>query len=208
MLYEYVRPDYQVACFTVDEACVTGCEKLDLPLIPFEELASRYDPSGYSMLIAVGFVEMNAVRERKYREASAMGYSFLNYIHPSVVRHRDLVFGENNIVLDHVSLHPGTVIGNSTFISSGAVVGHGCTIGDSSWINSGVSIAGGCEIGPGCFLGINSSVGQGVRLGPMTFVGANTLISKDTDEGDVYISEVGQKFRLKSDAFLRFARLP
>lgn len=208
MLYQYLKHDYDVVCFTVDEVCVTDHCMADLPVIPFERVASHYDPSEHSTIIAVGFVEMNDLRERKYREASALGYSFINYIHSSVVLHDDLVFGDNIVILDHVSLHPGTTVGNSTFIASGSVVGHCCSIGDSCWISSGVSVAGECKIGPGCFLGINSSIGHGVRLGAKTFVGANTLITKDTGDGDVYISETGQKFRLKSDAFLRFARLP
>lgn len=208
MLYQYVKHDYEVVCFTVDEVCVTDHRMADLPVISFEKVAAQYDPSQHSMIIAVGFVEMNDLRDRKHREASALGYSFINYIHSSVVLHDDLAFGENNIILDHVSLHPGTHVGNSIFIASGSVVGHGCSIGDSCWISSGVSVAGECRIGPACFLGINSSISHGVRLGAKTFVGANTLISKDTGEGEVYISHSGQRFRLKSDAFLKFARLP
>jgi hypothetical protein len=39
-----------------------------LPLISFEEVQEKYNVNEYKMIIAVGYVQMNSVREKKYKE--------------------------------------------------------------------------------------------------------------------------------------------
>jgi sugar O-acyltransferase (sialic acid O-acetyltransferase NeuD family) len=209
ILFSYARHSMDICGFTVDDICIK--EKVNTfcgqPLVPFNAVENTFDPKEYKIIIAIGFIDMNELRDKKYLEAKEKGYSFANYIHPSVFMHDDVFIGKNCIMLDHVSIHPGCRIGNSTFISSNVNIGHDCIIGPSNWINSGVMIAGGCEIGQGCFFGVNSSVGQGVQVGARNFIAANTLVNKNTKDNEVYISEPGQLFRLNSKSFLKFSRV-
>lgn len=207
LLFSFARRRMNVVAFTVDDHCIDDGQTsfCGLPLVPFSEVERHYSPSACSMLVAVGYVEMNELRDRKYKEAKSKGYSFESYVHESVFLHDDVEIGENCIVLDHVSIHVGCRIERGTFISSNVNIGHDCRIGHSNWINSGVAIAGGCEIGEQGFFGVNACVGQGVRIGRQNFVGANTLIARGTADGEVYISEPGMKFKLNSKAFLKFS---
>jgi hypothetical protein len=50
-------------------------------------------------------------------------------------------------------------------------------------------------------------VGQGVSLGARNFVAANTLVTRATGDDEVYLSAPGERFRLKSKAFLKFSRM-
>tara|TARA_R110001592_G_C13182011_1_gene751051 strand:+ start:4201 stop:4890 length:690 start_codon:yes stop_codon:yes gene_type:complete len=205
MIYQFVKHDFDVVSFTVDESCIQGATLCNLPLIPFEEIEKQYSPESHCMLIAVGYVEMNAVREKKYQEAKNKGYSFENYIHPTVVRHDCLEFGENNIILDYASIHPYTKIGNGNFISSNTNIGHGCLIGHNNWVNAGVGLGGETRLGDRVFLGINVSVGHGLIIDDKTFVGANTQINRNTEKAGVYLSESGEKHRMNSEVFLKFS---
>jgi sugar O-acyltransferase (sialic acid O-acetyltransferase NeuD family) len=209
LLYAYARDNLQLAGFTVDDACIAPdmAELYGLPLIPFSQVERQFPPADHQMIIAVGYIEMNGLREHKYREASELGYSFGRYVDPTVRLHDDVSIGENCIILDHVSIHPGSTVGHSVFISSNVNIGHDCRIGAYSWINSGVAIAGWTEVGERAFLGINASIGDSVRLGRRNYIAANTLVARNTEDDAVYISEPGQKFRLKSLSFLRFARI-
>ena len=209
IVYSYARHSKNICGFTVDDVCISNNSNTfcGLPLIPFNSVTSFFKPSEYKMIIAVGFIEMNELRDKKYAEAKEKGFLFDSYIHPSVIVHDDVSFGDNCIILDYVSIHPGCRVGNSTFISSNVNIGHDCNIGPSNWINGGVMVAGGCDIGKGCFFGVNSSVGQGVRMGARNFVAANTLINKDTKDDEVFVSEPGQLFRLKSKSFLKFSKV-
>lgn len=209
LLFSYARHSMDIAGFTVDDVCIAENTQsfLGLPLVPFSGVEKRFEPDAHAMIIAVGFVEMNALRARKYMEAGEKGYRFASYIHESVLMHDDVVIEENCVILDHVSIHPGCRIGRGTFVSSNVNIGHDCRVGEANWINSGVAIAGGCEIGAGCFFGVNSSTGHGLHIEARNFIAANTLVNKSTEADQVYLSEPGQLFRLKSKAFLKFSRI-
>jgi sugar O-acyltransferase (sialic acid O-acetyltransferase NeuD family) len=206
-LYSYVRTVMSVAAFTVDDGCIEGAAEFrGLPLIPFSRVAESLPPADHQMIIAVGYVELNRLRRRKYDEAAALGYSFARYVAPGFVHHDDVEIADNCIILDGVTVHAGSRIGRGAFISSNVNIGHDCNIGDNSWINSGVAVAGGAEVGEESFLGINASIGHRVRLGARNYVGAATLITRDTSDDQVHLTESGQLFPLSSQAFLRFSK--
>lgn len=209
VLFSYAKHEMDICGFTVDDHCIpaelnTFC---NLPLVPFSKVQEVFDPAIYKIIIAVGFIEMNELRERKYIEARSKGYSFASFVHSSVIRHDDVHIADNCIILDHVSIHPGSKIGEGVFISSNVNIGHDCIVGPNCWINSGVAIAGGCHLGNGSFFGVNSSTGHGVKVGSQNFIAANTLITKNTNDNEVYLSEPGQLFRLSSKSFLKFSRI-
>ena len=209
ILFSYARHSMEFCGFTVDDSCIENNSDsfLGKPLVPFSTVHEMFDPNTHNMIIAMGFIDMNEMRNEKYVTAKEKGYSFASYIHPSVLIHDDVIVDENCIILDHVSIHPGCKIGHGTFVSSNVNIGHDCLIGNSNWINSGVSIAGGCNIGQGCFFGVNSSVGHGVKVGARNFIAANTLLNNSSNDDQVYLSEPGQLFRLKSKSFLKFSRI-
>ena len=210
VLFSYARDSFAVAGFTVDGACIAaGVDTFcGLPLVAFDKLVGEFPPQTHKMIVAVGFSEMNELRVRKYNEARDRGYNFESYIHRSVIRHIDVEIGENTVILDQVSIHPGSRIGKNTFISSNVNIGHDCIVGSGNWINAGVALAGGVETGENCFFGVNSSVSQGVRVGAGNFIGANAFIAYSTGADEVYLSEPGKLLpRMKSKAFLKFSRI-
>jgi sugar O-acyltransferase (sialic acid O-acetyltransferase NeuD family) len=209
VLFSYARRSMDIAGFTVDDHCIAdgSGDYLGLPLVPFSRVEMRFPPTSHNVIVAVGFVEMNELRVRKSLEVRQKSYSLTSYVHESVCLHDDVALEENCTILDHVSIHPGCRIGQGTFISSNVNIGHDCTVGAYSWINSGVAIAGGCDIGTGCFFGVNSSAAQSLRIGARNFIAANTLLNKNTEDDQVFLSEPGLLFRLKSKAFLGFSRM-
>jgi sugar O-acyltransferase (sialic acid O-acetyltransferase NeuD family) len=204
VLHSYARHTMNIVAFTVDDHCIApnAREFCDLPLLPFSAVSRTFAPAEHSLIVAVGYLEMNALRRRKREEARAMGYASTSYVHPDVMCHDGTAIGEGCIVLDHVSIHPGCRIADGVFISSNVNIGHDCIIGDGSWINAGVAVAGGSRIGSDCFLGINASVGHGITLGDRNYIAANTFIGTDTQADQVYLSEAGQRLKMRSLDFL------
>lgn len=204
MFLHFARLEFDVVGFTVDRDVLTDTTIEDLPVVAFDALESVFPPAGHRLITAVGYREMNDLRGRKYDEARARGYAFARYVHPSVVRHPNVVIGENTIVLDHVALHPYTTLGHSVFVASNASIGHGCRIGDLCWINSGVSVGGETVVGEASFLGINATLGDNIEIGRQCFVGAQTLVTRSTDAETVHVSPAGERFPMTSRAFLQF----
>jgi sugar O-acyltransferase (sialic acid O-acetyltransferase NeuD family) len=204
IIYQYVKNQYDVACFTVEKDYLVDLTMEGFPVLPFEGIEQAYSPHENNMLVAVGYVQMNRVRQKKALEAKDKGYKLINYVHPTVHLHDDLVMGENNVILDQVSVQPGVSIGNNNFIWSNAVVAHGCTVEDNCWITSGTTIAGDSTIKSGSFLGVNSTIGHNLVIGTHNFIGANSLIVRSTASDAVYISRESEKHRLDSYRFLQF----
>lgn len=204
IIYHFLKKEFEVVAFTVDKDCINEQTIESLPLIPFDIIENIYSPSEHKMIIAVGYLKMNQVRASKYHEAKNKGYSFINYIHPSVEMHDNIVIGDNNIILDHATIQPYSKIGSSNFIWSNAVVAHGSVVGDTNWITSGVIISGDSTIKSNCFLGVNATIGHNVIIEDENFIGANTLVTKSTQQKEVYVSRDGEKFRLDSQRFLQF----
>lgn len=205
MLFHFFKKQFEIAGFTVDEACIQDTTIETLPVVPFSEVQATYPPTDFNMIIAVGYSNMNALRKEKYTQAKAMGYHLASYIHDSVELHDNLVLGDNVIILDHSSIHPYSRIGSGVFITSNCNIGHGCQIDDFCWLNAGVSIGGESTLGQQSFVGINAAVGQGVVVAEENFLGAAALVTRDTAPRDVYLTESSEKFRLDSHAFLRFS---
>ncbi|MDC3309581.1 acetyltransferase [bacterium] len=207
IIYQFLKKQFDVVGFTVDKEFIETEDVEGLPLIAFEDLKKTFTPKDHKMLIAVGYVRMNEVRLQKYLEGKAKGYKFINYIHPSVVWHDNIRIGENNIILDYVSIQPYVDIGNSNFIWSNAVIAHGSTLMDTNWITSGVVVSGDAVIKSKCFLGVNCSIGHNVTIEDGNFIGANSLVTKSTMPNEVFISRDSEKMRLNSKRFLKFSEV-
>ena len=102
IVYQFVKQQYDVVAFTVDENLIED-NTIDgpplIPLVPFEEVQRHYTPKQHAMLIAVGYVKMNSVRSQKHQEAKEKGYQFVNYIHPSVHLHDGVELGQCSFVV-------------------------------------------------------------------------------------------------------------
>jgi sugar O-acyltransferase (sialic acid O-acetyltransferase NeuD family) len=209
VLYSYLRKNYEVTGFVVDEGCIAKDKVnfLGLPLVSFNSVCDIFSPESYQMIISVGYPEMNEVRQKKCEQATQLGYELASYIHKSFHLHDDVRIGQNCIILEHVFIHPGARIGDGTFICANVNIGHDCCIGNYNWINSGVTFGGRCRTGVGCFFGNNSCIGHGVSLGERNFIAAHTLINRSTADDEVYISEPGQLFKMNSKDFLKYCKM-
>jgi sugar O-acyltransferase (sialic acid O-acetyltransferase NeuD family) len=198
----YLEHSYNLVAFTVDRDFVVEPHYLDKPLVPFDELHSVYPPESHSVLVAVGYVQMNRLRDQITQRLVTLGYSLAQFIAPDLWLHKRVKIGDHCVILDHCSIHAGSSVGDNCFLSSGVNVGHDCCIGSNAWINSGVALAGNVQVGDNCFLGVNSSVAHGVTLAPGTYVGANTLVTTSTENNNVVISRSGEVYPVNSEVYL------
>ena len=195
--------DYRVDAVTVDGEYVDAEEWNGLPLVPFEEIEERYPANDFEMFVATGYQGMNSLRAGKVAEAQAKGYRLASCIGTDAPA--DLEHGDNCFVMPGALVHPRVRLGDNVFVWSGAMVGHHSVVGDHCWITSGANVSGNVTVGHSCFFAVNSTVGHGVTLGSRCFLGANALVTKCTDDGEVFIEGATEKFRLDVDQFLRIS---
>jgi len=198
--------DYEVVACTANGSYLTGNTWQGLPAVAFEEMEKHYHPERYAMFVAIGYQELNALRARKCAEAKAKGYNLVSYVHPQSGLPQDCKYGENCFIMNHVLIHPRVRLGNDVFVWSGAMIGHHSTIGDHCWLTSCANISGAVTVGKNCFFAVNATVGHNVVIGDECFIGANALVTKCTENRQVFLAESTKPFRLNSHQFLRMSK--
>lgn len=187
-----------VACFTVDRGYLHTDTLSGRPVVPFDTIEDRYPPTGFDMLIATGYAEINQVRAAKFEEAKAKGYACCSYVSPRACVAANATIGENCLVLEHNTIQPFAVIGDNVTLWSGNHVGHHAVIGDHCFIASHVIISGGVIVEPYCFIGVNATIRDHVKIGAQCVIGAGALILGDAEPGGVYIGSATGRSRVPS----------
>lgn len=197
--------DRNVVACTVDRQYASAAKWNGLPVVAFEDLARTYPPETHDLFVALGYQDMNGLREAKCQLSREKGYTLASLIHPDSGLPSDCVYGDNCFVMNQVHVHPRVRFGNNVFVWSGSMVGHHSTIGDNCWLTSSANVSGVVSMGKNCFLAVNATVGHSVEIADHCFIGANALVVKSTKPGEVYVVESTKAFRLNSQQFLRMS---
>jgi sugar O-acyltransferase (sialic acid O-acetyltransferase NeuD family) len=207
VIHYYAKEEcgYNVVAFAVDEKYKTENTFLGLPVLAFTDIEKAYPPASYDMFIAIGYHDINALREAKCKEAIAKGYKLVSIISPNTNIPKNVTIGSNCFIMPPSIIHPCVRIDNNVFIWNGSVVGHHSHIKDNCWLTSGCNISGNVTLGENTFVAINATVGHSVSVGKECFIGANTLIIKNTLDGQVFIAESSKPIKVNSKQFLKFS---
>lgn len=209
VLADYFERDsgYKVVGFTCEADFVGGGKFRGLPVVPFDEVEQRFPPAEYDLHVAVGYHQLNRLRERLFAAAKGKGYRLASFVSSRSWPGDGLACGENCFVADGVSVEPGATLGDDVALWSNVVIGHHSKVGDHAWLAAGTVIGGGCEIGERSFLALNVTVGNEVVIGEDSLLGARTLVTKSLAPKTVVIERDSEPFRLDSERFLQISRL-
>jgi sugar O-acyltransferase (sialic acid O-acetyltransferase NeuD family) len=191
--------DYKVVGFTVDRGLIESDRFCDLALIPFDSVEAAFPPDTHKMLIAVGYVQNNKIREEKYLRSKKMGYQCINFTSPNAIMNPETSIGDNCFIDHYVIIPPDVTIGNDVIIRSGCTIGHDVVIGDHCFFSPGVSIGGTVSIGSYSFFGVSAVVRNKVSIGKECVIGAGALILESTGDRTVYLGERATKLPISSN---------
>jgi sugar O-acyltransferase (sialic acid O-acetyltransferase NeuD family) len=207
ILLSYLRQDsrYQVVAFTVDRSFVTNSTLRDLPVVPIDELSSRYSPKeNVRILMGIGYSDLNRVRQKLFLNLKELGYAFETYIHPTAHIFNDGVIGEGSVILANTVVEPYSTIGANSVVWANCTVGHHSSVGDNCWVASGTVIAGEAKVKNNSFLGVNVTIANKVIVEELNVIGGSTFISKDTKANEVWLSRQGEKHRFDAENYSKF----
>lgn len=185
--YFKIDSNYKVVAFTVDREFIKQSNFEGLPIIPFDEMLTKYPPSKFKLFIAVSYSNLNKVREKKYYESKEMGYKLVSYVSSRCTYLTPYQHGENCFIFEDNTIQPFVKIGNNVTLWSGNHIGHHSIIHDHNFISSHVVISGHCVINSNSFIGVNSTIGHQVEIGSENIVGAGSIITKSTGFGEVFV---------------------
>jgi UDP-N-acetylglucosamine acyltransferase len=137
--------------------------------------------------------------------ARSMVYPFAAIGHPpQALKYKgepsELVIGENCIIREHVTMHPGTAfgnmltqVGNDCLFMVGVHIAHDCVVGNNVVMANNATLGGHVQVGDFAIFGGLAAVHQFVRIGRHAMIGGMSGV-----EGDVipYGSVMGDRARL------------
>lgn len=188
MLCEYIKryTDNHICCFTVNKKYIKENKILDLPVVAFEEIEDKYPSSNYKFLIALGYKDMNSLREKVFNQIHEKGYDIINFIHPSAsINAKNMGIG--NIFLDNVFIGLNSKIGNGNIFWNGVNISHDANIGNYNYFSPSTTIAGNVNINNNCFLGTNCTIKNGLTISNKTLIGAGCFLKNNTLDNEVYV---------------------
>lgn len=208
VVYTYIKDDknLNVACFCVDKEYLQETEKFGLPVADFENIENKFPPDKFKMLVAIGYHDMNKIREQKCKQAKEKGYELISYINKNADIASNVEIGENCIVLDNVSVEPFVKLGNNVCLYCNSTIAHHSEIQDNVWVTSGTVVGGNSIVGKNSFLGINSTIGHNIKIGEENFIGAGAIVTKNTDDKSVFVIPDTPKYRLNTDQFMKLCK--
>lgn len=97
-----------------------------------------------------------------------------------------LEIGVNNIIREHVTMHPGTaidamktIVGDNGMFMAATHIAHDCVVGNNAIFANNATLGGHAKIGDDVMLGGFASVQQWCRVGHNVMVGSQSAVDKD-----------------------------
>ena len=90
---------FNVKAFCVDEEFKTSEHFNGLPVISFQSALSKYPPVSHDMFVAVGYQDLNRLRERKCDQAREKGYELVSIISPEAKLPQNVTTGWNCFIM-------------------------------------------------------------------------------------------------------------
>jgi sugar O-acyltransferase (sialic acid O-acetyltransferase NeuD family) len=195
--------NYRVVAFSATADTIKDVTFLGRPLVPFDRIEGRFPPADHDFFVAVGYAQLNRLRQRFCEEARAKGYRLLSYVCSKATSWGDTKIGDNVFVFEDNTLQPFVAIGDGTILWSGNHVGHHSQIGKYCFVTSHVVISGYCRIGDRSFIGVNATISDDTSVADDNIVGPGALVQKNTEPGEVYVAERTKKFPKDSSRFFK-----
>jgi len=191
--------EYEVVGFSVNSKYISTPELEGLPVTPMEEITRHYDVSEVEAFVAVGYKNMNKVREKLYNECRAMGYRMASYVSSHSIYLSQFPPGDNCFILEGNIIQPFARIGNNVVIWSGNNIAHHAIIEDHCYITTNIAISGNVTVKRNSFIGTNVTLNHGITIAPESLLGAGSIITKDTVEKGVYLPSRSVLYHKTSD---------
>lgn len=190
---------HEVVAFTVDDAHISAATMRGLPIVPFEEVQTRYPPDDFSLFISIGYSQVNKLRESKYHAARGLGYALVTYVSSKATIWPGVNVGDNCFIQENTVIQPFAEVSNNVIMWSGCHIGHESVIEDHCFLSPHVVVSGNVTVEPNCFLGAGATIRDGVTIARECVIGAGSLIMKNTHQREVYVGQRAQLLPTPSD---------
>jgi sugar O-acyltransferase (sialic acid O-acetyltransferase NeuD family) len=177
---------HEVVGFTVDADYLREPERHGLPVVDFSTVEKRFPPDEHQMVLALGPVRVNRLREERCLDALRKGYTLGSYVSSRALTWPDLAIGGNVMIHDGVIIQPFATIGSNTILRSGCHISHHVKVGDHCFLAPCAVLGGNVSVGARSFIGLNAVIRSGLSIAEGCFIAAGAVVTTDTVADGVY----------------------
>lgn len=174
-----------VVAFTVNKEYKTTESFEGLPVYAFEDLTNYFNKEDIGILIAIGYNNLNKLRENIYLSCKNTGYKIYTFISKNALIYSNEI-GEGSIIMPGSYVGPFCKLGLCNIIKFGVSLPHHVNIGNFNWIAGGTIFGGKAQVGNHCFIGLSSTIRNEIVIADETFIGAKSYMSSNTKVGSAY----------------------
>lgn len=171
--------DCEVLAFTVDKEYLPQAPSTDLPVFSFEEVIGKFPPSKHQIFVSIGYRRMRA-RKAVFETVKKAGYKCVNYISPAANVRHSISLGENNVLMDGVTVEPEVALGDNNVIWTDSLLCHNVTVGSHNFLSAKTLIGGDSKLKDLSFLGDGVTVINGVNINDETHLLPGSTLFQDT----------------------------
>jgi len=206
IIYSYLKHDtrYEVIGITVDDEFLESGGIDGVQSVGVSLLTTIFSPDDVTIIMAMGYNDLNRTRESMFFRLKGMGYSIETYVHPDACIYSELPLGEGCVVLPNAVIEPHVRIGDNTMVWCNVTLAHHSQVAEHCWVASGAVVSGQANILRNGFIGVNATIVNEVTVGEFNIIGAAAMISKDTKASTVHLARSAEPFRYTSDDYIKF----
>lgn len=198
-IYSYIKLEncMNVLAFTNAKAFKEKDTIQNIPVIAFEDLYEKLGNVEFSILIAIGYVQMNNIRKKIYKECKDAGHHIATFISKTSTLYSENI-GEGCIIMPNVYIGPNCEIGKCNIIASCTCLSHDNNIGDFNFISSNAIFGGHSTVCNNNFIGLGCIIRDGIKLHNYSLIGSGTNLLSSTEPEGIYVGNPAYKLVGKS----------
>ncbi|CEG58356.1 acetyltransferase [Legionella fallonii] len=206
ILHGYLSQDnrYEIVGLTVDDDFIDINGVPGIQSVPLSDVSSIYNPQAHSVIMAMGYNDINRSRESMFNRLKAIGYQIESYIHPDAKVYTHFPLGEGCVILPSAVIEPHVQVGANSMIWANVTLAHHSSIEEHCWIASGAVISGQAKVKRNSFIGVNATIVNEIVVDEYSIIGAGALITKNTKPSSVHLARSGEELRYSAQEYVNF----
>jgi sugar O-acyltransferase (sialic acid O-acetyltransferase NeuD family) len=174
--------DFEIVGFLDDDPEAIGKTVQGLRVLGTTEDLALYKEQGVEGIIAP--IGNNKARVRILEQATAIGMSTPNFIHPTASVSKDAQIGKGVYILPESIVMPYADIRDFVMVSMGVHIAHHTILHKGVFLSSGANMGAGIEVGECAYFGMSATIMTGIKMvGKDVTVGAGAVVIRDVPEG-------------------------
>ncbi|HDR7338322.1 TPA: acetyltransferase [Bacillus cereus] len=178
-----IKPEYKLLGIVDDNKSLVGTEVLGYEVIGDTDYIKKL--SKQQKIQGVIAIADGEIREHISRKLNNV--QWINLIHPSAVVSNYTKLGEGNIICAGVVINPECKMGNHSHINIGSTLGHDVLMLDYVTVMPGSKVSGNVNLKSKSMVGTGATIIQGLTIEENVVLGAGTVVTKNTKPNYLYV---------------------